>query len=99
MYRHRMHLTVKDMDGWNEVLSVVAALNKVSERLGLPTARLWTESFGPYNHLVAEVDFPDLAAYEAADKQLWDDPEAMSQLSRLSPVTVQGTGYNEMMQT
>ena len=44
MYRERIHLTVTDMDGWNEAIDAMGEINKVMERIGHPTATIWTDS-------------------------------------------------------
>jgi hypothetical protein len=96
MYRYKYHFTVRDSEGWNEVMDVGRQSNVIAERLGLPTATFWTETVGGYNHLVAEVEYETLAALESSMKAMNEDPEAHELFGRLVPVTVAEKGYTEL---
>jgi hypothetical protein len=99
MYRERIHLTVADMDGWNEALDAMAEINKVMERLGQPTATIWTDTVGVFNQLIAEIDYVDLASYEKATKAFYAEPDVHKQLQRINHASVQGKGYTELLET
>jgi hypothetical protein len=99
MYRQRIHMTVKDLDGWNEVVSVTREINTVLEVQGLPQATLWTETFGIFNHLVAEIDYESLAEYEAADQKMRASTEMSDLMKRLTGVWVEDKGYTELFET
>jgi hypothetical protein len=96
MYRYKYHFTVRDDEGWKEVLDVGRQSNVIAERLGLPTATIWPETVGGYNHLVAEVEYDNLAALESSQKAMSEDPEAQKLFERLAPVTVAEKGYTEL---
>jgi hypothetical protein len=96
MYRFKYHFTVRDGEGWNELLDIGRQSNVIAKRLGLPTAAFWTETVGGYNHLVAEVEYDSLAAYESNVKAMNEDPEAQKLWERLEPVTVPEKGYTEL---
>lgn len=98
MYRHRIHMTVRDLHGWNEALAVAEEINALATRLGQPNATMWTESFGAFNQIVAEIDYESLAAYETGQKEMSEDPEWSKLMGRLIPVLVEGKGYTEMME-
>ncbi|MDT7538484.1 MAG: hypothetical protein QOI82_2069 [Actinomycetota bacterium] len=99
MYRERIHLTVTDMDGWNEAIDAMTEINKVMERLGQPTATIWTDTVGVFNQLVAEIDHVDLASYEAANKAFYANEEILKQLPRINHASVPGKGYTELLET
>jgi hypothetical protein len=99
MYRERIHLTVADMDGWNEAIDAMAEINKVVERLGHPTATIWTDTVGVFNQLIAEIDYVDLASYEKATKAFYAEPDIHKQMQRLNHAAVQGKGYTELLET
>lgn len=99
MYRERVHLTVTDMEGWNEALDAMKEINAVMARLGHPTATVWTDTVGVFNHLVCEIDYVDLTAYEAANKAFYGEPEILKQLPRINHASVQGKGYTELLET
>ncbi len=98
MYRHRIHMTVRDLEGWNEALAVAEGFNELATRLGHPTGTVWTETFGVFNQLVVEVEYESLAAFEAGTKEMAADPEWPTLISRLNPVLVEGKGYTEMLE-
>jgi hypothetical protein len=98
MYRERAHMFVQDLNGWNEVVAVVRAWNAVAEQHGHPTAVLWTETVGIYDHLVAETDHADLASYEATTKTLYGHQDFAQYSARLYAATVQGKGYTELLE-
>ncbi len=45
MYRQRIHLYVRDREGWNQVVAVANDLNGMAERLNVPVATL--RRYGP----------------------------------------------------
>jgi len=98
MYRHRIHMTVRDVQGWNEAVAVVHGLNDMATRLNQPRATLWTETFGVFNQLVAEVDYSSLAEFETSQGAMTADPEWFELLGRLNPVLVEGEGYTELLE-
>ncbi|MCU1589857.1 MAG: hypothetical protein JWP11_1113 [Frankiales bacterium] len=99
MYRERIHLTVADMDGWNEAIDAMAEINKVVERLGHPTATVWTDTVGVFNQLVAEIDHVDLASYERSTKAFYAEPDILKQLQRINHAAVPGKNYSELLET
>jgi hypothetical protein len=99
MYRERIHLTVSDMDGWNEAIDAMTEINKVMERLGQPTATIWTDTVGVFNQLIAEIDHVDLASYEKANKAFYANEEILKQLPRINHASVPGKGYTELLET
>lgn len=98
MYRHRIHMTVRDVQGWNEALEVVQGINDMATRLNQPLATLWTETFGVFNQIVAEIDYESLADFETNQDAMTADPEWPELLARLTPVLVEGKGYTELME-
>jgi hypothetical protein len=98
MYRQRIHMHVNDLDGWNEVVSVTRDINTIVEGMGLPTAALWTETFGIFNHLVAEVDYQSLAEFEDADRKMQASPELNDLMKRLTLACAVDKGGTEMFE-
>jgi hypothetical protein len=99
MYRERIHLTVADIDGWNEAIDAMAELNKVMDRMGHPTATVWTDTVGVFNQLIAEIDYDSLATYEKATKAFYAEPDVHKQLQRINHAAVPGKGYTELLET
>lgn len=86
------------MQGWNEALAVAEEINALATRLGQPTATMWTDTFGVFNQLVAEIDYESLAAYEVGQKEMSEDAEWPNLMGRLIPHLVEGKGYTEMIE-
>ena len=99
MYRERIHLTVTDMEGWNEAIDAVNEIPGALKRIGQPTGTIWTDTVGVFNQLVVEIDYVDLASYEAANKAFYANEEILKQLPRLNHASVQGKGYTELLET
>jgi hypothetical protein len=97
MYRHVSHVTVRDVDGWNEVLAIVAALNAEVDPLGLPTATVWTETLGEYNQLHIVTDYVSLAGFEEAQRKAAALP-IYADLSRRLTSVVEPNGYTELFE-
>lgn len=98
MYKERIHLTVRDADGWTEVLAVVDELNTICSRLKVPTATAWTETVGVFNQLTLEIEHDSLAAYESNTKAWRDEPETPALIRRLGEATVEGKGWSELLE-
>jgi hypothetical protein len=98
MYRERAHMFVRGLDGWNEVVAVVNDVNAFAEQQGHPTAVLWTETVGVYDHLVAETEYDNLASFEASTKAMYQHPDFARYNARLTAVLVEGKGYTELLE-
>ena len=99
MYRERIHMTVRDRDGWNVAIEVTAELNAICTRLGVPTGTLWTETVGTFNQLTWEIDHPTLASYEQTQATIRADEDWHKQVSRISDVAEPGKGWTELLET
>jgi hypothetical protein len=98
MYRERIHMYVRDVEGWNTLLDACKEINAIVAGLGEPEARMWTESWGPFNHVVAEIDHASLSAYEAHRAALDGTEDMRTQMTRMHEVSIEDRGYTEMME-
>src|SRR5690349_18732628 len=99
MYRERIHMTVRDREGWNTVVEATEELNAICNRLKVPAATLWTETFGTFNQLTWEIDHDTLASYEATQKVIRDDEDWRKQVNRITEVAEPGKGWTELLET
>ena len=99
MYRERLFFKVEDFAGWNEMNKVHQEINSLMESKGLAPGTLWTQSWGPFNELCIEIDYPDLATYEKERSMVTSDPDFLPLFERISKVTVTGWGRNEMWES
>jgi hypothetical protein len=96
VYRQRQFVTVKDLDGWNEIVSVVDDVNKLCAERGWTQGTLMTRTFGTFNELCLEIDFPDLATFESEMKAWMADPDTGPLMRRLDAVETATSGHDEL---
>jgi len=100
MIRERMHATVRDLDAWNEYLTLIREIDEIQAAAGrVRSSGVWTQVVGPYNEIVVELDYADLAAYEKETRAAMSDPEIVKLASRFEALTVADKGYNELFVT
>jgi hypothetical protein len=99
MIRERIHFTVKNLAGWNEVLDLIREVDDIQAAAGRATGTVWTQVVGQFNEIVIETDYPDLTAYERETAALMSDPAAMKLFGRFEEITVSDKGYNELFMT
>jgi hypothetical protein len=98
VYRSRIHITVKDVDGWNTLLDVNGEINAVAARLGLPQGTAWTLTVGIFNEIVIETDYASLAEFESAQTTMYRDQDVVAQIKRVNAVAVEGKGWSELLE-
>ena len=98
MIRERMHFTVKSAKDWDEALQLVEEANKINAGAGRAQALAWTQVTGPYNEIILETDYPDLASYEREYKAAMSDPELLKLFPRIEEITIADRGYNELFE-
>lgn len=96
MIRDCNHFTVRDLASWNEALSLVREIDELQAAAGRATSTTWTQLTGPYNEIIVETQYEDLAALERDLNATMSDADVLKKLSRLSEITVDGKGYNEI---
>jgi hypothetical protein len=99
MIRERLHFTVKGGTGWNDALELIREIDEIQIAAGRATGTVWTQVVGPFNEMVIETDFADLATYERESEALMSDPAVLKLFPRFEEVTVEGKGYNELLMT
>jgi hypothetical protein len=98
VYRHRLHITVKDHEGWNTLLDVNEQINVIAARHNLPQGVPWTLTVGIFNEIVIETEYATLADFESAQKVMYSDPDIGKQLVRVNDAAVQGKGWSELLE-
>ena len=99
MIRERFHFTVKGLAGWNDALDLIREIDAIQIAAGRATGTVWTQVVGPFNEMVIETDYPDLATYERESEALMSDPAALKLFPRFEELTVANKGYNELFMT
>lgn len=99
MIRERLHFTVKSLAGWNEALDLFHEINEIQLAAGRVPGIVLTQVVGPFNELVIETDYQDLATYERETEALMLDPAALKLFPRFEEITVADKGYNELFMT
>jgi hypothetical protein len=99
MIRERTHFTVKNLSGWNEALDLIREIDGIQTAAGRTSSTVWTQVAGPFNEIIIEVDYPDLATYQREVDALFSDPAALKLFPRIEEITVADKGYNELLMT
>ena len=76
MYRVRSMIKVT-FEGWPASIENAAAINTLAEKRGWSLATVWTQTFGPFNELAFEREYPDLATFERETAAFYADKEVM----------------------
>ena len=82
-----------------EYLKALEQLNEIARERGWAEATFWVATTGTANELVAEVEYPDLAAFERDGNAQAADAEWMKVIRSTVDLVVQGTGRSELFQT
>lgn len=99
MIRERTHFTVKNLAGWNEALDLIHQIDQIQIAAGRAAGTVWTQVAGPFNEIVIEAEYSDLATYERETEAFMSDPEVLKFLPRFEEITVADKGYNELLMT
>jgi hypothetical protein len=99
MIRERLHFTVKGGSAWNDALDLIREIDEIQIAAGRATGTVWTQVVGPFNEIVIETDYPDLATYERESNAIMTDPAVLKLFPRFEEATVAGKGYNELLMT
>jgi hypothetical protein len=99
MYRQRVHVFPKTIDGWNEVIRVGDEINKLSAARGWTRATVWMTTVGTMSEIVAELDFPDLATFQREGEESSKDGDLVALWRALDSVEMDRPGYTELLET
>jgi len=95
-YRLRYILRVRGYEALREVVKIYEELNALAGDLKLTQGKTWVRTFGPFEELVWEADFPDLATYEKETTTFFSDPRAHDLAQRLDAYLIEGSpGENQ----
>ena len=96
MYRVRSVIKVTH-DGWPGTIRNVERMNELAAKRGWQQATVWTQTFGPFNELSIEREYPDLATYERESAAFYADEEAMRlNVDGLRYRRGEDSGYNDI---
>jgi hypothetical protein len=97
MYRQRIHFFPKTMEGYGALMTVADEYNKLAVEKGWAQATYWTPTFGEME-LVMEAEYPELAAIERENREMYTDPDAMAIMMRIQAVEFRRPMYNELLE-
>lgn len=98
MIRFRSVATAK-YGHFADVLSLNEALNEVCRARGWPEAKFFVPADGEMNVLVAEYEYPDYAAFEAASNGSMSDPEFMKTYRQIGALIYPQSARSELLES
>jgi hypothetical protein len=88
-YRLRYLLKTKGTSAFIESVRLMERLNEISRANGITEGRIMTQSFGPFNQIAVDVDYPDLATYEQEAEAYFSLPEVLEVVGKLDDVSLE----------
>jgi hypothetical protein len=68
-----------------EAVRLMERLNEISRANGITEGRVMTQSFGPFNQIAVDVDYPDLATYERKTEAYFSLLQVQEVIRKLEP--------------
>lgn len=99
MFRQRVHVYPKTIDGWNEAIKLAEELNKLSVARGWTPGTIWMQTVGDGSELIGEFDFPDLATFQRENEEGMRDGEAVELWRKFEAIERERRGYSELLET
>ena len=81
-----------------EYLKAAEQMNEIARARGWAEATFLAPTTGPANELIADVDYPDLAAFEREGEAQYSDAEFMGVVRSTVDIVVQGSARTELFQ-
>ncbi len=85
-YRLRYIFKTRNASAFDHAVQLLERLNAISREQGITERRLMTQTFGPFNQLAVDVDYPDLATYERETESFFALPEVNEVIRQLPAV-------------
>jgi hypothetical protein len=88
-YRLRYILKTKGTAGLLETVRLMERLNEIARANGITEGRVMTQSFGPFNQIAVDVDYPDLGTYEREAETYFSLPEVQEVLRKMDDISLE----------
>jgi hypothetical protein len=98
MVRERIFQTVK-YGQFREAMQALSDLADLVEKKGMKRPSFWSPLAGQSNALIMEVEYESLAEWERENTAFYSDPELMAGLRSAVQYIVEGSAYNELLET
>jgi hypothetical protein len=98
MFRQRIHVYPKTIDGWNEAITLAEELNKLCVTKGWTPGTVWMQTVGDGSELIGEYDFPDLATFQKENEESMRDPDAVVLWRKFEAIEKERPGYSELLE-
>jgi hypothetical protein len=99
MFRQRVHLFPKTIDGWNEAIKLAEEFNKLCVDKGWTPGTVWMQTVGDGSEIIGEFDFPDLATFQRENEQSMSDPAAVELWRKFEAIERERSGFSELLET
>jgi hypothetical protein len=85
-YRLQITFKTKNAVAFDQTVRLLERLQAISKEHGFQERRIMTQTFGPLNQLVVNVDYADLASYERESELFFALPEVQDVIEQLPAV-------------
>lgn len=99
MYRQRVHMYLKSLDGWNEAIALCGEYNELAAAKGWAAGTFWMCTVGDGTELIGDFDFADLASLQRENDAQIADPDAVALWRRFDAVEKARPGFSELLET
>jgi hypothetical protein len=99
MFRQRVHIYAKTIDGWNEAIALAEEFNKLCVAKGWTPGTVWMQTVGDGSEIIGEFDFPDLATFQRENEESIHDPEAVALFRKFEAIERERSGYTELLES
>jgi hypothetical protein len=95
LYRQRMHFFPRSQEAWMELLKLGEEFNKLLADRGWTQGTFWMPLAGE-TEVIAEFDYPDLAAYER-ETTMFTEPDLMALGAKIWAIDSVRPVYSELL--
>lgn len=96
LYRQRMHFFPKSQEAWMELLRLGDEFNKLLADKGWTQGTFWMPTAGE-TEVIAEFDYPDLAAFERESIHMFTEPDLMALGGKIWAIDSVRPTYSELL--
>lgn len=99
MFRQRVHLFPKTIDGWNKAITLAEEFNKLCTEKGWTPGTVWMQTVGDGSEVIGEFDYADLATFQRENEEVMHDGQAVDLFRKFDKIKRERPGFSELLET